>query len=229
MTTDANDILEEVKPMRERVADYLRPAAEYFHEHEGKLFGRDEALDNLEEELDVDEELAANVLSALVSDTVDPVVQVPDNFDRYVGVIDYYEFDGAYGYVEYDDVLGQRRRVVCQQCVNEADFDSEVAHATENSQNPDSSTYKQDAGYDELLESVHQHYGQAHSVVPEDIETGASLADPTTIGGNTSFHTGNDGSNSGLDADSVDSQEPPFGKSTAEISAADSILPKFLG
>jgi len=39
--------------------------------------------------------------------------------------------------------------------------------------------------------------------VPEDVATGATLASGTTIGGNTAFHKGNDGSGSGLTADGV--------------------------
>lgn len=191
MTKDASEILDDVQTTHERVQDYLRPAAEFFHSHEGDMFNRSEARNNIVEELDISGHLAREVINQLVSDKVDPVVQVTTNGTKYVGVVEFYEFDGAYGYLEYDDVIGERKRVVCQQCVNEADFDKEVSHATEKSQSPDSSTFKESVEYDELLKQVHSHYSDAHSVNPEEIETGATLASGTTIGGNNAFHAGN--------------------------------------
>jgi len=59
------------------------------------------------------------------------------------------------------------------------------------------------ASWDELVAGIHQHYEQAHDSVPEDVETGATLASGTTIGGNSAFHQGNDGSGSGLTADTL--------------------------
>jgi len=45
------------------------------------------------------------------------------------------------------------------------------------------------------------------SVPDVDLEPGASLASGTTIGGNTAWHAGNDGTGSGLDADLLDGQD----------------------
>lgn len=203
MSKNADDVLEEARTQIERVEDYLRPAAEFFHSHEGEMFGRNAANKQLAEALDIDEKTAGAVIGQLVSDKVDPVVQVASNNGRFIGVAEFHEFDGAYGYLEYDDAIGARRRVVCQKCVNDADFDKEVTHATEQSMNPESSTFKQDVEYEDLVDKIHQHYQRAHESVPTEIETGATLASGTTIGGNTAWHSGNDGNGSGLDADTV--------------------------
>jgi len=45
------------------------------------------------------------------------------------------------------------------------------------------------------------------SVPDVDVEPGASLVSGTTIGGQTAWHAGNDGSGTGLDADTVDGKE----------------------
>jgi len=203
---DANEVFDETETVHEQVKPHLRDVADWFHEHEGEMFERSEAVASITDTFDISEETATRVVAQLVSDTVDPIVQVTTNGEKYVGVAEFHEFDGAYGYIEYDDVVGKRKRVVCQQCVNDADYDKEVTHATEKSTHPESSTFKAEAGYDDLLEEVHDHYEQ-HDTVPSDVETGASLASGTTIGGNTSWHAGNDGSGSGLDADTLDGIE----------------------
>jgi hypothetical protein len=204
MTIDATEIIDEADEQLGEWQEYLRPAAEYFHENEGKLFERREALDAICTKLNIEKRLAQSVVSGLVGDTVDPVIQVPKEGSRYVGVVEYEEFDGAYGYVSFHDSLGKRRRVICQKCVNEATVDTEVTHATAG--DPKGS-FGKSASYEELVAGIHEHYDNAHDVVPSDIETGASLASGTTIGGNTAFHAGNDGDGSGLDADTVDGNE----------------------
>jgi len=201
---DANTIIEESVSQREEVYSHVRAAADFFHEHEGTFFERGEAIEQLSDELSVEADLAGNVIAELVGDIVDPVVLSAVNGKKYVGVVEFEEFDGAYGYVDYHDVRGPDKRVVCQQCVNEAKFDTQVAHATAGDP---SGTVSSGADYDELLEVVYEHYENSHDVVPEDVATGATLASGTTIGGNESWHAGNDGSGSGLDADTVDGIE----------------------
>jgi len=188
---DANEILEGVETTHERVSPYIRECANVFHDNEGELFTRTEAVELLAEEVDIDATIAREVLAQLVGDTVDPIVQVVDGSEKYIGVIEFHEFDGAYGYINYDDQFGQGKRVVCQQCVNEATLDSEVTHATANDP---MGSFADGASWDELLAGVHQHYAKAHDTVPEDVETGATLASGTTIGGNTAFHAGNESS-----------------------------------
>lgn len=203
MPDNAAEILDGATPRRDLVINHLRDGADWFHENEGELFERAEVIGSLKRELDVDTKTASAVLAELVGDTVDPVVHVSSDGTKYYGVIDYVEFDGAYGYVDYDDVFGERKRVVCAQCVHEVDVDTDVAHATAGDH---SGAFADQPGadYDSLLKAVHSHYTGAHDVHPKQVETGATLASGTTIGGNTSWHTGNDGSGSGLDADTVD-------------------------
>jgi hypothetical protein len=64
------------------------------------------------------------------------------------------------------------------------------------------------ASWDELVAGIHEHYEKVHETIPEDVETGATLASGTTIGGNTAFHQGNDGNGSGLVADTVRGNSP---------------------
>jgi len=196
----AENILTDVETTHERVSPHIRECANVFHDNEGELFTRTEAVELLTEAVDIDATIAREVLAQLVGDTVDPIVQIVDQGQKYVGVIEFHEFDGAYGYINYDDQFGQGKRVVCQQCVNDATLDSEVTHATENDP---MGSFGDGASWDELVAGIHQHYEQAHDSVPEDVETGATLASGTTIGGNSAFHQGNDGSGSGLAADGV--------------------------
>jgi hypothetical protein len=207
MTEDATEILTEAESTREQVRKHVRDAAEWFHDHEGEMFVRSEAKDRLEDELGIDTDIANSVIAELVGDTVDPIVQATTKGTKYVGVAKFNEFDGAYGYLDYHDIRGQQKRVVCAQCVHDAEYDTEVVYATEG--DPKGS-YGPNSSYDDLLGGIHDHYETAHDTVPEDVATGASLVSGTTIGGNTAWHAGNDGSGSGLDADSVDNAEPPF-------------------
>jgi microcystin-dependent protein len=202
---DANTIIEESVSQREEVYSHLRAAADFFHEHEGTFFERGEAIAQLSDELSIEQDIAGQVIAELVGDIVDPVVLSAVNGEKYVGVVEFEEFDGAYGYVDYHDVRGPDKRVVCQQCVNEANLDTQVAHATAGDP---SGTVSSGADYDELLDIVHEHYENSHDVVPEDVATGATLASGTTIGGNESWHAGNDGSGSGLDADNIRGASP---------------------
>lgn len=206
MSDTATQILEEATPRRELVGDNLRAGADWFHENEGELFERDEALTLLQQELDVDEETASAVLAELAGDTVDPIVHIPSNGSKHYGVVEYEEFQGAYGYVDYDDVFGKRKRVVCAKCVEESTVDSDVAHATAGDHSGQFAD-QPEADYDELLDAVHSHYIESHGLLPEEVKTGASLVSGTTIGGNTSWHSGNDGSGSGLDADTLDGNQ----------------------
>jgi len=184
---NANELLQQTKTTYEEVQPHLRACADVFHDNEGELFTRTEAISLLEDKVDIDSTTASHTLGQLVGDTVDPIIQIEHEGEKYVGIIEFHEFAGAYGYINYDDLFGQGKRVVCQQCVNEAELDSEVVHATAG----DPHGSYGDVDYDDLLDGVHQHYEDAHDEVPEDVETGASLASGTTIGGNTAFHEGN--------------------------------------
>lgn len=186
---NADEILPEAEEHRTSWENHVRDVAELFHDEESELFTREKALNLITEELEISESIAAKTLSALIGDLVDPVVQIPVDGERYVGIIEYNEYDGAYGYVEYDDVAGKRNRVVCAQCVQEAESDREVAHATSGS-----GSFDEDASFDELYESITKHYDDAHDVIPDSVETGASLLFGTTISSNSAIHTGNESS-----------------------------------
>ena len=202
MPDPATDILEEATPRQELVGDNLRAGADWFHENKGDLFERDEAIESLCDELDVDEETADALLAELAGDTVDPVVHVETDDTKYYGVIDYTEFDDAYGYVDYHDVLGERKRVVCAHCVQEATTDTDVAHATAGDPSGQFAD-DPDATYDELYDAVSSHIVTGHTAAIDAVETGASLASGTTIGGNTSYHSGNYSGYSDSDARSA--------------------------
>lgn len=194
----AEELLEETEPIQKQVKPHLREVADWFHNHEGDMFKREEAAERVADEFDLDDDLALHVVRNLVSDVVDPIVQVSTRGTKYVGVVEFKEFDGAYGYVDYDDVKGKRKRVVCAQCVHEAEYDTEVAHATQGV-----GSFCEKAQYVDLISGIHKHYERAHDKEPEKVETGASLVSGTTIGGNEAWHAGNDGSGSGLIADDV--------------------------
>ncbi|MFB6207985.1 MAG: hypothetical protein ABEJ69_01405 [Candidatus Nanohaloarchaea archaeon] len=196
---DADKVIQKAEKQREAREELLRPAAEFFHEHEGKLFERYEAVEELEKHLEEEdvlplegyegdtERLLHRVIANLASDRVDPVQNVVRENAKYVGVLDYAEHDFWYEYVEVDDVHGRMNVGVCAQCVKEADNDAQVAKGV---------------GTTEELESkIRQHYDDEHSESPESVETGATLVSGTTIAGNTAIHSGNDGVGSGLNAD----------------------------
>lgn len=206
MTTfDADEVVKSAEQNRERLKNYTRPAAEYFHEREGEMIQKSEAMAGLKSELEVDTRMANSLIAELTGDLVDPIVQIRTEGEKFVGIIDYHEFDGAYGYEDYDDIEGVRKRVVCAECVKRNESDKAVTHATAGGVD---SSFEKGVDYQTLLEAVHEHYEDAHDgVKPEDVETGAILLSGTTIGGNTAWHAGNDGSGSNLDADELDGLE----------------------
>lgn len=185
---DAEDVLNDATTVQERVKPHLRDAATVFHDHEGEMFARPDAVTQIADELAISESVADDIVAQLVGDTVDPVIQVMADGTRSVGVVEFNEFDGAYGYVAFDDLFGRGKRVVCQQCVNDATTDAEVTHATENDPH---GSFADGASWDELVGAIHDHYDAAHERVPAEIETGATLATGTTIGTNTAWHAGN--------------------------------------
>lgn len=187
---DAQVILDQAKEQRQEKQELLRPVAEFFHNHEGELFERYEAVDELVTDDSIsssDERMLHRVVGNLASDRVDPVQNVVRDDAKYVGVLDYAEHDYWYEYTEVNDVHGRMNVGVCAQCVKEADSDAEVARGCGTTE--------------ELADRIEQHYSEEHNESPSEIETGATLVSGTTISGNTAIHTGNDGQGSGLDAD----------------------------
>lgn len=155
-----------------------REVANWFHDREGELFTVDEIPFDKEE------------IVSVIDDAVDPVQQIVSDGDRYIGVIDYEEYDGWYYYTRWDDIIGEVGVGVCAQCVKESDSVDGVSF-----------TLHDDV---EVADGkMADHYDQAHDVRPDEVETGATLLSGTTIDSNTAIHIGMDGSGSGVDADFI--------------------------
>jgi len=182
-------------------------ALEWFLQEEnvGQLYPRGDVVEELSQHLSVSTDRANMSISDTVGDIVDPVQQVSTLDGKYVGVIKYSPFtqEGAYGYVDFDDQKGRRKRVVCAKCVEDNEYDENISHATQGE-----GTSSVGATWDQLLNKITSHYVDSHDEGPSSIQPGASLVSGTTIDGNKSFHAGNDGPGSGLDADSLDGLEP---------------------
>jgi len=205
-TLNPEQVISMAENERRRRNDNAQRALEWFLEddHLGELYERYEAIDALSKHLDVPAHEANPALGALVGDIVDPVQQVMSGGDRHIGVIDYREWPdrGVYGYVDYDDRVGRRKRVVCVRCVELHDHDTAVSHATEGE-----GSVPNTASWEDLLKRVREHYDTDHDAEPSSVEVGASLISNTTISSNTAWYAGNDGPGSGLDADTVNNQE----------------------
>lgn len=156
--------------------------------HLGDMYQRENVIQRLSEYTSSPVDKARNGLQSVIGDIVDPVQQIVVDGDRYVGAIEYIEFEdsGAYGYIHFDDRLGKRKRVVCAKCVQEETLDENVVHATQGQGSSDI-----DATWDELVNKVKAHYNRSHDSQPEEIYPGASLVSGTTIGGNGAYHKGN--------------------------------------
>lgn len=197
---DPEAIISDAESERETVSQDAADAYQWFADHVGRMVSRSEAIDVIVDHLDCDPGHANRVISNLIDDAVDPVQQVRANGAKWVGIIDYVEYpdSGAYGYVNYDDTLGRHKRLVCAKCVEGAETPSDVSTATAGT-----GSLPDDASYDQLLNRVTSHYASNHDAAPEDIEIGASLISGSTINSNEAWHAGNDGINSGLNADTV--------------------------
>lgn len=200
---DATEIIDQSISRREIPREDLRAASEVFHEREGELFERSEAREMVEEELDVDSDYSQTLLAEIVGDNVDPIIQMNAAGVKYVGIIDYFEGDVYYAYTDHNDIQGELKTVVAAQSVADAETDEDIIFAREG---VGSFAGDYECGYEPLIESIQEYHEENYDVDPEDVETGATLLSGTTIGGNVSWHAGNDGAGSGLDADTLDGQ-----------------------
>jgi len=186
----AEDIIQKAEERRKRRRELLRPVAEFFHDNEGTLFERYEAVNKLIESDEIDfgdERILHQVISNLASDRVDPVQNIVNDSKKLIGVIEYTEHDYWYEYVGHDDINGRVNVGVCAQCVKEKTSDTNVAKGIGTTE--------------ELSEKIHNHYKKNHTESPNTVSTGATLVSGTNVAGNKLIHTGNDGTGSGLDAD----------------------------
>lgn len=191
MTDDshpADDLVSTADYEQKAVTQFQRQAAQWFHDREEELFPRHEATRMLADDLAISENLANRIITDLVSDIVDPVVLVDDGETVWVGVIRYDEHDVCYEYDEYNPTFGRVPKAVCAQCVQEAEFDADVAYAMAGH-----GTLSSTSRVEEVRETVQEHFEEAHGDVDVEIKTGATLTSSpvTTIGGNEVIHKGN--------------------------------------
>jgi len=217
---DPESLFEDVKEEQNRRTQNATEVIEWFLQEEniGEMYPRSSIVDEISDELSLPATQANVALSDVVGDIVDPLQQILREGERYVGIIEYREYpsEGAYGYIDFDDKYGERKRVVCARCVETEEFDDNISHATEGEGSvPDSASWNQ------LLNTVTSHYTKSHTEAPANIEVGASLLSGTTIAGNESWHAGNDGSGSGLSADSL--RNASIQIDGTEISSTDTI------
>lgn len=179
MGLDADQVIKEAEEDSESVYNRIREAAEWFHEREGEVFERKKSEEKIASDLEIGTELASDLVEELVSDSVDPVVQINNSSGSFVGVVNYSEFESGYAYLDYHDIKGAQKKAVCAVCVQNSDKDSQVrfASSTElrDKKNPD---------YKELRQEINRHYRKNHDTKLEKIETGATLSAGTTVGGN---------------------------------------------
>lgn len=193
---EAEQVINKAKEQKRTEKKLLRPVAEFFHEHEGKLFERYEAIDKLVSSPKInstDKRILARVIGNLCDDRVDPVQNIVRESEKWVGVIEYSEHNYWYEYTEHNDVEGRINVGICAKCVKKANSDTEVAKGVGTTE--------------ELSNRIKRHYKENHNGKIENVETGATLVSGTTIAGNTAIHTGNDGLGSGLSADTIQGKE----------------------
>jgi len=187
---EPESLIQEKESEQENISDLAVEALEWFidDEHVGEMYPRNELVDELKYFLSVDSPTAENVVSSLVGDIVDPVQQINTELGKYVGAIEYNEYpdSGAYGYIDFDDTRGKRKRVVCSRCVEIYDHDNQITNATEGE-----GTSPHGATWSQLTDKIEKHYRDAHSQDPDEIKVGASLLSGTTISGQTTWHDGN--------------------------------------
>lgn len=202
---NVDSVIEEAEQRRSERANNASNAFPFFEENIGTLYTYLEAVENISNENELDEEAARDAVIGLVDDIVDPVQLISHPEEKYVGIIEFEKFDGGYGYIEYDDTIGKRRNVVCSKCVENNTYDSQVTRfvAGVTSYSGDNSIIPLDSDYQPLEERLQQHYDEEHDVKPENVEVGASLVSGTTIATNTAFHTGNESDMSFFDGTSV--------------------------
>jgi len=196
---DATEVIEQSEQEKQEVYSYVDDVAEYFIERDGELFEVDEAVQDVSDEFGVSQRVASQILRELYSDIVDPVIRVPRSGTSYVGVVEYVERDGWYGYIHYDDIDGKVRRGVCAKDVLEGVKDSEVGYADRDPS----------VGWDEIDEVFEEYYNDAYPDVDRtevNVEVGASLLSGTTVGGNTVSIDGHDHTGESINPQSVSTE-----------------------
>jgi hypothetical protein len=185
---DPKDLINQAEEQKYSVADDSLEVFSWFSDNSGEMFLASEVVEAITQDFGWDTQRVRRAITGLVDDSLDPVQQVVVNGNTHIGIIEYKEFQdfGGYGFIEYDDTLGQRKNLVCAKCVSEKEYASEPFRAVEGY-----GRHPEGCSYNHLLEHLEQHYDDSHSEKPSDIEVGASLVSGTTISSNTAIHGGN--------------------------------------
>jgi hypothetical protein len=185
---DPKDLINQAEEQKYSVADDSLEVFSWFSDNSGEMFSASKVVEAISEDFGWDSHRVRKAITGLVDDSLDPVQQVVVNGNTHIGIIEYKEFQdfGGYGFIEYDDTLGQRKNLVCAKCVSEKEYASEPFRAVEGY-----GRHPEGCSYNHLLEHLEQHYDDSHSEKPSDIEVGASLVSGTTISSNTAIHGGN--------------------------------------
>jgi len=182
------EVISKASNEKDAIQDNIREVANWFHDKEGGLMEKSEAVDRIKKELDVEDphgDIASDIVSSLAGDHVDPVQHISNSDGQFVGVIEYNEHEGYYSFTEYHDISGEHTRAVCGACIESSTRSSEpfTRHTGEFGNEPHGDEER-------LHEILSDHIKEEHDDIGE-VETGATLASGTTIAGNTSIHAGN--------------------------------------
>lgn len=182
------DLINQAEEQKHRVANDSLEVFSWFSDDSGEMFLASKVVEAISEDFNWESQRVRRAITGLVDDTLDPVQQLVLNGTAHIGIIEYKEFQdfGGYGFLEYDDTLGQRKNVVCAKCVSEKQYTSEPFRAVEGY-----GRHPEPCSYNHLLEHLEQHYSESHSDRPDEIQVGASLVSGTTISSNTAIHGGN--------------------------------------
>lgn len=218
MSHNATELIQEAEDENNITESILRDVADVFHEKEGELFSRDNAIDHAETMLSHDRIVVKKAIENLVTDDVDPVIQVKKGLEYYVGVVSYDESDFFYTYIGFNDKHGRIKSSVCAECINESRAIQEVNHYStkpdawalndatcriaahyyiEHTEKSLDTIVDQHSDLDPQVVDIEEFEELVGSLEPEmidistNVQTGASLLSGTTISGNLAISTGN--------------------------------------
>lgn len=140
MATPASDVVQQASQESASVYDHAPAAAQHFMDNQGQLYPANDAVADVATQLGIDEPTAADTITHLAEDVVDPVEAIRTSEGTYYGVIGYTARDFYYEITQYHDTLGESTRAICQPCVNEATFDHQAVAV------PDFHQYRKQAG-----------------------------------------------------------------------------------
>lgn len=156
-----DDVLEQAEIEKDVIDNSTEFALDFFLENQGDVFTRDQAQRRLAKEMNTPH--PNNVLSQLIGDRVDPVIQVRVGEQKYVGIIDFHEHNVWYGYEDWNDNSGRQKVGVCARCVEESNLDYEVSAAKEGE-----GSIPQGCDWEDIERVLHTHYVDDHLSITID-------------------------------------------------------------